>query len=71
MSLTHKIDPNIDVERRKLIYDLTATGCVVESTLVDRPSQTRDTSTGAAITTDGILAFASLRECAGKPRAAP
>jgi hypothetical protein len=63
MSLTHKIDPNIDVERKKVLYDLTETGCIDASKAVARPEQARDAGKGDAISTDGVLGFTALRDC--------
>ncbi len=54
----HKIDPQIDLERAKVINDLLLTGLVRGLSLVERPSLPQDMSnaTGDALKTDGSMA---------------
>jgi hypothetical protein len=70
MTLTHKIDPNIDIERQKVIYDLHEAGCLLESSIaleraaLARPLQTADALADAAtLNTDGALRVARLGRC--------
>ncbi len=60
----HKIDPNIDRERAKVVNDLLFTGRAKGLALVDRPEVPRESrnATGDSLKTDGkmaVLAFAS------------
>lgn len=70
-TLTHRIDPRVDVERDKVLADLDFAGCIRHASLVDRP----DLDYGPSITTDGALASVSLGRCAApalpQPGAAP
>jgi hypothetical protein len=54
----HKIDPQIDLERAKVINDLLLTGLVRGLSLVERPGLPQDMSnaTGDALKTDGSMA---------------
>jgi hypothetical protein len=54
----HKIDPQIDVERAKVVNDLLLTGLVRGLSLVERPTlpQNMFNATGDALKTDGAMA---------------
>lgn len=58
----HKIDPNIDRERAKVIDDLLLTGDVRGLSLVERPGLPRDllNATGDPLKTDGSMAVVSF-----------
>jgi hypothetical protein len=58
----HKIDPQIDHERSKVVYDLLLTGKVKSSFLVDRPAVPKESSnaTGDKLITDGKMAVLVL-----------
>jgi hypothetical protein len=54
----HKIDPQIDKERAKVVNDLLFTGLIRSIALVDRPDipQTATNATGDSMKTDGAMA---------------
>jgi len=58
----HKIDPNIDLERAKVVNDLLLTGLVRGLSLVERSSlpQNMTNATGDALKTDGSMAVVSF-----------
>jgi hypothetical protein len=58
----HKIDPQIDLERAKVVNDLLLTGLVRGLSLVERDGLPRDMSnaTGDALKTDGSMAVVSF-----------
>lgn len=58
----HDIDPEIDRERAKVVYDLVYTGLVKGVALVERPEVPRETenATGDEIVTDGAMAVLLL-----------
>jgi LssY C-terminus len=62
-SITHGIDPDIDVERTKVVNDLVFTGRVQGVSLVDRPSIPKEISnaTGDHLKTDDKMAVVALR----------
>lgn len=61
----HKIDPQIDNERSKIVNDLLLTGCVYGLELLDRPRVPRvsHNATGDRLVTDGQVAVLRLRDC--------
>jgi len=63
--LTHKIAPDVDQERDKVVYDLAFTGCTNTLDWAGRVNVPRITEngTGDAMTTDTRLAFVELNEC--------
>jgi len=68
-SFTHRVDPEIDREREKVVSDLVFTGAVVESGSFPRPwAPTSFLSRGTRILTDGQLAVLELR---AEPQPAP
>jgi LssY C-terminus len=58
----HKIDPQIDEEKMKVVWDFLATGAVKYWTLVDRPNVPKDgmNATGDKLITDGKMAVIVL-----------
>lgn len=62
MSYTHRTDPHIDRERRKVVEDLKFAGCVDSDDLVDRPDFTDEPY--GQISTDGRMAVLQLKACA-------
>jgi hypothetical protein len=60
---THRIDGNVDDERRSLLTDLVTTGSALRFGFVARPDvpQNALNATGDAVTTDGRLAIVWLR----------
>lgn len=61
MSYTHRIDPYIDKERRKVVEDLSFAGCVEDSDLVERPDFSDEPY--GRISTDGRMAVVRLKSC--------
>jgi hypothetical protein len=61
--VTHKIDPNIDLERDYLKETLTSTGLVASSTYLEPTDAVKDaqTATGGTINTDGRVLVLILR----------
>jgi len=59
----HKIDPQIDMERSKVVNDLLLTGKVQSLVMVDRPNVPRNgqNATGDNLNTDGRMAVIILR----------
>jgi hypothetical protein len=60
---THRIDGNVDDERRSLLTDLVTTGSALRFGFVARPDVPQNSlnATGDAVTTDGRLAIVWLR----------
>jgi hypothetical protein len=63
LTFIHKIDPQIDRERAKVVADLVATGRVRSLALIDRPNVPKQSmnATGDNIETDGRMAVLLLR----------
>ncbi len=59
-TLTHRIDPRIDAERRKVIADLDFAGCIRSAAFMERGNLVRS----GEIVTDGSLAVVELTACA-------
>ncbi len=61
----HRIDPQIDKERTKVVRDLAVAGCVQSVRLTDRPDLAHylRNATGDPVTTDGKLAVVRLKDC--------
>jgi len=66
-SLTHRIDPQIDREREKVLNDLSYAGCVAGLSRLERPNVARGPADGGRIVTDGTLAAVVLRPCRPAP----
>ena len=66
MTITHKIDPETDRERRKVGMDLRFAACSQKVSFLDRLSDT-SFAQHAPIQTDGRLAVIWLKPCAGTP----
>lgn len=63
MTFTHKIDRRIDLERAKVINDLSFAGCVETPQYVTRPGLAQRQREAEEIVTDGQLAVLTLRSC--------
>ncbi|WP_321476578.1 LssY C-terminal domain-containing protein [uncultured Paludibaculum sp.] len=61
MSYTHRTDPYIDKERRKVVEDLKFAGCVESENLVDRPDFSDEPY--GRISTDGRMSVVQLKTC--------
>jgi hypothetical protein len=66
-SFVHKIEPRIDLERRKVANDLDFAGCAESIAYVDRPGAARVPGKIKGIVTDGRVAVVSLKECSAPP----
>ena len=64
-TFSHHIDPNVDEERDKVVYDLAFTTCAVPVGWMDRPGVPREArnGTGDAIVTDARMAVIRFQEC--------
>jgi hypothetical protein len=64
MPVTHRIAPQIDRERDKVVRDLQFASCVAVADWMDRPEVSREmhNATGDRMTTDGRLAVIHLRD---------
>jgi hypothetical protein len=63
MSFTHKVDPQIDSEREKVVQDLLAAGCALAPAYLDRPRVADGAMRATHAVTDGRLAVMSLHDC--------
>jgi hypothetical protein len=61
----HHVDPAIDVEREKVVRDLTLAGCVEAVHNAPRPVMPRslENATGGELRTDGAVAVVQLEDC--------
>ncbi len=61
-TLTHRVDPHIDLERSKVVDDLLFTGRVETAALVERPQAPRSftTAAGTSVESDGRMAVLFL-----------
>jgi hypothetical protein len=64
LTITHKIDPRTDRERRKVLTDIGFAGCAEKVSSVDRPQEALPASNQGTFT-DGRLAVLWLRPCSG------
>jgi hypothetical protein len=62
LPLTHRIDPEIDLEREKVSTDISFAGCSQDVDYVDRPAASFSRQKPAVIT-DGALAVVPLTAC--------
>ena len=62
LSFSHKIDGALDIERAKIIDDLSFAGCLAPVAYIERASASR-LGTQGFVTTDGKLAVVSLKDC--------
>lgn len=62
-SVTHEIDPRIDRERERIVWDLVFAGCAGRLASVDRPALPVE----PGVTTDGRLAVVRLNACQPPP----
>lgn len=63
LSLTHKIDPRIDIERSFVLNDLEDAGCAGSVEIVERPELEAGRTNRTLRVTDGALAVVKLRTC--------
>ena len=64
--LTHRVEPNIDVERERVVRDLGLAGCIESVHVAPRramPAQLSN-ATGDQLQTDGGIAIIELKDCA-------
>jgi hypothetical protein len=64
-SITHHINPRVDMERAKVVNDLAFAGCAGPAGYVDRPTVARTVGQPGTIETDGRVALISLRRDCG------
>lgn len=64
-NFVHQVDPAIDVERDKIVRDLTLAGCVESVHNAPRPVMPRflENATGDELRTDGAVAVVQLEDC--------
>jgi hypothetical protein len=64
-SFIHHVDPSIDVEREKVVRDLTLAGCVEAVHNAPRPGMLPllENATGGELQTDGAVAVVQLKDC--------
>jgi hypothetical protein len=62
LAFSHKIDGALDIERAKIIDDLSFAGCAAPAAYVERASASRFGTQGF-VTTDGKLAVVSVKDC--------
>jgi LssY C-terminus len=62
LAFSHKIDGALDVERAKIIDDLSFAGCLAPAAYIERASASRLGMQGL-VTTDGKLAVVSVEDC--------
>jgi hypothetical protein len=69
---THQIEPNVDLERDKVVSDLLFTGCVDSVTYVPRPGSLRSSGQEyrRGVSSDARVAVVVLNDC-GQPRLSP
>ena len=67
MNLTHRIDPNIDRERAKVINDLSAVDCLGGTTLLPRTAELRRRPRGENAISDGAMWLGQLQACQADP----
>ncbi len=64
MTFTHRIDLELDAERKKVVDDISFAGCSAWSALVDRENGIREGNRPKTVLSDGRAAFVELRDCA-------
>jgi hypothetical protein len=62
-AITHRIDPEIDLEREKIGDDLLFSNCAAKAGFVSRPEAKRDPGRARGIVTDGGLEVLSVGAC--------
>lgn len=64
-AMTHRIEPEIDRERDKIVHDVEFTACADVSDYIERPHVSRfaHNATGDAMQTDGRIAVIHMNEC--------
>lgn len=71
MSLTHRIDPNIDAERSIIMNYLSDAGCVAAWMPVPRDEMRREERSRRQVVTDGAMFVLQLRDCKSRPALTP
>ena len=68
-TFTHKVAPDVDLERAKVTNDLSFAGAVAAKALVPRPAAPREfgNATGDSLRTDGAMAVLVLSEASSRP----
>jgi LssY-like putative type I secretion system component LssY len=63
--LTHRVEPDIDVERERIVRDLGLAGCIESVHVTPRPGMPAHlaNATGDHLHTDGALAVVELKDC--------
>jgi hypothetical protein len=63
--LTHRVEPDIDVERQRIVRDLGVAGCIESVHVAPRPDMAAHLSnaTGDHLHTDGAVAVVELKDC--------
>lgn len=70
ISLTHRIDPQIDREKRMLINDLREAGCLGTIQAMQRPELSQPSASADNATTNGAMTVAALEDCTNPRQAA-
>jgi hypothetical protein len=65
MAFTHKIDPAIDLERSKVVADLSFSGCSQTPSYINTPNTEQNKGGHALVTTDDRFAVLPLQTCDG------
>jgi hypothetical protein len=63
MAFTHKIDPGIDLERSKVVADLSFSGCSETPSYVNAPNAEQNKEGHTSVMTDDRLAVLQLQTC--------
>jgi hypothetical protein len=71
LSFSHRIDPRLDVERAKVINDLSFADCLDGTGYLERGEVTRAAEGSSKVETDGRLAVVYLGRCAAAPAPDP
>jgi hypothetical protein len=63
--ITHRVEPDIDVERQRIVRDLGLAGCIESVHIAPRPGMSAHLSnaTGDHLHTDGAVAVVELKDC--------
>ena len=69
LSFMHRIDEHLDIERAKVLDDLTYSGCLENMSFLDRPTVAAYADETKKTDTDGRLAVAFIGTCQTQPKA--
>lgn len=63
--ITHRVEPDIDVERQRIVRDLGLAGCIESVHVAPRPAMRAvlSNATGDRLRTDGAVAVVELKNC--------